>query len=121
VQGHAVLLQEALANLIDNAMHHGGPGVRITVRVTAQGFEVEDEGPGIAPEHQAHVFERFYRAAAPGVSGSGLGLAIVQEIARQHGARAVVHSPLTPGTPEGGRGRGSCVGLCWPTPGAAQV
>lgn len=107
VQGNAVLLQEAVANLIDNAMHHGGPGVRITVRVGSKGLEVEDDGPGIAPEHQAYVFERFYRAAAPGVAGSGLGLAIVQEIARQHGAQAQVHSPVR-------NGRGSVVRLIWP-------
>lgn len=107
VQGKAVLLQEAVANLIDNAMHHGGPGVRITVRVTAQGIEVEDDGPGIAQEHQNHVFERFYRAAAPGVTGSGLGLAIVQEIAHQHGALVQVHSPLS-------EGRGTLMRLFWP-------
>jgi two-component system sensor histidine kinase TctE len=107
VQGNAVLLQEALANLIDNAMHHGGPGSHITVRVTAQGFEVEDGGPGIATAHQPHVFERFYRAAAVGVSGSGLGLAIVQEIARQHGAQVRLQSPLRDG-------RGTCIGLTWP-------
>ncbi len=107
VRGNAVLLQEAVANLIDNAMHHGGPGVRITVRVDAQGIEVEDDGPGIAPEHQAHVFERFYRAAAPGVAGSGLGLAIVQEIARQHGAQVQVHSPVH-------KGRGTLIRLAWP-------
>ena len=107
VQGHAVLLQEALANLIDNAMHHGGSGVRITVRVNAQGIEVEDDGPGIAPEHQGHVFERFYRAAAPGVSGSGLGLAIVKEIARQHGAQLLLRSPVQDG-------KGTLIALIWP-------
>lgn len=107
VQGNAVLLQEAVANLIDNAMHHGEPGVRITVRVTAQGIEVEDDGPGIPPEHQAHVFERFYRAAAPGVSGSGLGLAIVQEIARQHAAQVLLRSPVRDG-------RGTSIALVWP-------
>ena len=107
VQGNVVLLQEALANLIDNAMHHGGPSVRITVRVTAHGIEVEDDGPGVAQEHQAHVFERFYRAAAPGVSGSGLGLAIVQEIARQHGAQVRLRSPVQ-------GGRGTLVTLYWP-------
>lgn len=106
VRGNAILLQEALANLIDNAMHHGGPGVHITVRVGPQGIEVEDNGPGIAPEHQAHVFERFYRAAAAGVTGSGLGLAIVQEIARQHGARAQVLSPVRDG-------HGTSVRLVW--------
>jgi two-component system, OmpR family, sensor histidine kinase TctE len=107
VRGNAVLLQEAVANLIDNAMCHGQPGVRITVKVDVWGLEVEDDGPGIAPEHQLHVFERFYRAAAPGVVGSGLGLAIVQEIARQHGAQAQVHSPVRDG-------RGSVVRLIWP-------
>ena len=106
VQGNAVLLQEALANLLDNALHHGGRGTHVTVRALAHGVEVQDDGPGIAPEHQAHVFERFYRAAAPGVSGSGLGLAIVQEIARQHGARVELHSPLD-------TGRGTRIGLVW--------
>jgi len=106
VRGNPVLLQEAVSNLIDNAMHHGGPGVRITVRVGAQGIEVEDDGPGIAPEHQAHVFERFYRACAPGVSGSGLGLAIVQEIARQHGAQVHLRSPVADG-------RGALFSLRW--------
>jgi two-component system, OmpR family, sensor histidine kinase TctE len=106
VHGNALLLQEALANLIDNAMHHGGRGVHITVRVGPQSLEVEDNGPGIAPEHQAHVFERFYRAAAAGVSGSGLGLAIVQEIARQHGAQVQVHSPVRDG-------RGTRIRLYW--------
>jgi len=107
VHGNALLLQEALANLIDNAMHHGGRGVHITVRVGPRSLEVEDNGPGIAPEHQGHVFERFYRAAAVGVSGSGLGLAIVQEIARQHGAQVQVHSPVRDG-------RGTRVRLYWP-------
>ena len=109
VRGNPVLLQEAVSNLIDNAMHHGGPGVRITVRVHDQGIEVEDEGPGIAPEHQAHVFERFYRASAPGVSGSGLGLAIVQEIARQHGAQVLLRSPVA-------NGRGTSITLRWVRP-----
>lgn len=107
VQGHAVLLREALGNLIDNAIHHSEPGVRITVRVLAHGIEVEDDGPGIAPEHQGHVFERFYRAAAPGVTGSGLGLAIVKEIARQHGAQLLLRSPVQDG-------KGTSIALIWP-------
>jgi two-component system sensor histidine kinase TctE len=106
VDGNAVLLQEALANLIDNALHHADPGVRITVRVGPGWLEVEDNGPGIPLQHQAHVFERFYRAAVSGVSGSGLGLAIVQEIARQHGARTELYSPLADG-------RGTRVRLQW--------
>ena len=94
VHGVDLLLHEALSNLIDNAIHHGPAGTQITVRVGLDWFEVEDDGPGIAPEHQAHVFERFYRAAPSGLSGSGLGLAIVKEIASQHGAMVSVNSPL---------------------------
>ncbi|PUE50725.1 histidine kinase [Limnohabitans sp. 2KL-1] len=106
VQGVDVLLHEALSNLIDNAIHHSAPGAHITVRVGPTWVEVQDDGPGIAAEHQAHVFERFYRAAPSGVSGSGLGLAIVQEIASQHGAVVSVRSPLRDGC-------GTTIRLCW--------
>jgi two-component system, OmpR family, sensor histidine kinase TctE len=97
VSGVALLLQEAVANLIENALHHGPEGTRITTRVGPGWVEVEDDGPGIAPEHQAHVWERFYRAAPSGVVGSGLGLAIVREIALQHGAQWGLQSPVTEG------------------------
>ena len=107
VQGVDLLLHEALSNLIDNAIHHGPVGTHITVRVGEFWLEVEDDGPGIAPEHQAHVFERFYRAAPSGVNGSGLGLAIVQEIANQHGAVMQVTSPVE-------QGRGTLIRMGWP-------
>ncbi len=106
VQGVDLLLQEALSNLIDNAMHHGPPGAHITVRVGNAWLEVQDDGPGIAPEHQGHVFERFYRAAPSCVSGSGLGLAIVKEIASQHGAVVSLRSPVH-------KGRGLAIRLSW--------
>lgn len=107
VQGVDLLLHEALSNLIDNAIHHGPVGTHITVRVGEFWLEVEDDGPGIAPEHQAHVFERFYRAAPSGVNGSGLGLAIVKEIANQHGAVLEVTSPVE-------KGRGALIRMSWP-------
>ena len=106
VQGVDVLLHAALSTLIDNAIHHSPVGTHITVRVGACWLEVEDDGPGIAPEHQAYVFERFYRAAPSGVTGSGLGLAIVKEIASQHGAQVAVRSPLADG-------RGTAIRLSW--------
>lgn len=106
VQGVDLLLHEAVSNLIDNAIHHGPVGTHITVRVGQRWLEVEDDGPGIAPEHQAHVFERFYRAAPPGVNGSGLGLAIVREIASQHGAELSLQSPVA-------HGRGMVIRLQW--------
>lgn len=106
VQGVDMLLHEALSNLIDNAIHHGQKGAHITVRVGAVWLEVEDDGPGIPPEHQAHVFERFYRAAPPGLTGSGLGLAIVKEIANQHAATLSVRSPVKDG-------RGTAIKISW--------
>lgn len=106
VLGVDLLLHEALSNLIDNAIHHGPPGTHITVRVGPSWMEVEDDGPGIAPEHQAHVFERFYRAAPAGLTGSGLGLAIVKEIASQHGAQVSVRSPVRGGC-------GTAIRLSW--------
>jgi two-component system, OmpR family, sensor histidine kinase TctE len=106
VLGVDVLLHEALSNLIDNAIQHSASGAHITVRVGQTWVEVEDDGPGIAPEHQAHVFERFYRAAPSGVTGSGLGLAIVAEIASQHGAVVQLSSPLRDGC-------GTAIRMCW--------
>ena len=107
VQGVTLLLQEALSNLIDNAIHHCPAGACITVRVGKTWLEVQDDGPGIAPAHQPHVFERFYRAAPSGVTGSGLGLAIVKEIASQHGAQVGVQTPLHDG-------RGTLIRIRWP-------
>ena len=98
VPGTAALLHDALGNLVDNALHHTPSGTRITVRVGPFWVEVEDHGPGIAAEHQAHVFERFYRAAPASVRGSGLGLAIAREIAQQQGATLTLRSPAAPAT-----------------------
>jgi len=101
VKGVKLMLHEAFANMLDNSLVHGGPGVKVTVRVGDGWVEVEDNGPGIAPEHQAHVFERFYSAPSSHgrSSSSGLGLAIVREIALQHHASIELYSPL-----ENGRG-----------------
>jgi two-component system, OmpR family, sensor histidine kinase TctE len=86
---NAMLLREALSNLIDNAVRYAGQGATVTLRARLQWqqvvLEVEDNGPGVSEAELPHLFERFYRASEkPG--GAGLGLAIVQEIARQHGA-----------------------------------
>lgn len=84
-------LERIVANLVDNAFEHGGSAV--TVRITSDGIEVGDDGPGIAPEHLPHLFERFYKADASrsGV-GTGLGLAIAQENARLLGGEIQVDS-----------------------------
>ena len=91
VKGDAMLLREALANLVHNAIEYCASGGRVTVRTgqrEGQSFaEVEDDGPGIAPQERERVLERFYRVPGTPGTGSGLGLAIVREIAGGHGAR----------------------------------
>jgi signal transduction histidine kinase len=54
--------------------------------------EVEDDGPGIAPEHTPHVFDRFYRAEGSVASGSGLGLAITRELVEMMGGTVLLES-----------------------------
>lgn len=89
LQGDPVLLQEMLANLLDNALKYAGPGALITVRVQALEDSllliVDDNGPGIAPHERAEALRRFHRLPGQAVPGSGLGLAIVEEIATRHG------------------------------------
>lgn len=90
-EGTALLLREALANLLDNAIRYAGSGSEVTVAVRPAGaqvwLEVDDNGPGIAPEQRDAVFNRFVRGTEQG-SGCGLGLAIVREIAERHGGSA---------------------------------
>jgi two-component system sensor histidine kinase MtrB len=81
-------LDAAVANLVGNALEHGGSPVRVAVEATADEVRVavSDHGPGIAPADLPRIFDRFYKAdpARPGGRGSGLGLAIARENARLH-------------------------------------
>ena len=87
-------LERIVANLVDNALEHGGSHVE--VRLGEGVVEVVDDGPGISPEHLPHVFERFYKAdESRSGGGTGLGLAIAQENARLLGGAIEVES--TPG------------------------
>jgi two-component system sensor histidine kinase TctE len=94
VAGDALLLREALANLVHNALEYSAAGGRVTVRTGLRNespyLEVEDDGPGIAPAEREQVLERFYRVAGTAGTGSGLGLAIVREIAAAHRARIAI-------------------------------
>ncbi|MGH2921077.1 MAG: sensor histidine kinase, partial [Gaiellaceae bacterium] len=71
--------------LVENAIRHTPPGTRVRIHTSRHNglavLAVEDDGPGIAPDHASHVFERFYRADGALASGSGLGLAIARELA----------------------------------------
>jgi len=84
-------LEQALGNLVDNALAHGGAPVTIWASVAAGMIElhVADSGPGFEPEFIPHAFDRFSQAApGDGGSGAGLGLAIVRAVAVAHGGSA---------------------------------
>jgi signal transduction histidine kinase len=84
-------LEQALGNLVENALRHGGGDVTLSARESAGGVELRvlDEGRGLPDELLPVAFERFTRAdEARGDGGAGLGLSIVEAIARSHGGSA---------------------------------
>jgi two-component system sensor histidine kinase MprB len=86
--GHPQQLERAISNLVDNAVKYSPAGTAIDLVATTGSVVVRDRGPGIAPEDQPHVFDRFYRSTtARSEPGSGLGLAIVQQIVDRHHGR----------------------------------
>lgn len=102
---NAPLLEQALVNLIDNAVKYSDPGKMVTVEARREGGEVviavKDQGVGIAREHRDRLFERFYRvdpSRSRKVGGTGLGLAIVKHIVQAHGGRVSVQSALGQGS-----------------------
>ena len=88
VLGHAMLLRELVANLIENALRHTPIGATVTAKLSGDArdmvFSVEDNGPGIPAAERERVFERFYRLVGTEGEGTGLGLAIVREIVLSH-------------------------------------
>jgi signal transduction histidine kinase len=128
VRGDRLLLTLMMTNLIDNALKYtAGIGNRVLVEGSTAGrgekgwgrVWIEDNGPGIAEEHQIHLFERFYRVDAgrsplqreeedthdKTASGSGLGLAIVQWVAQAHRGKIRLRSAV---------GHGSCFEIWLP-------
>ena len=96
-------LWEMLYNLIDNSIRYNRRGGRVEIRTDpeAHAVTVRDTGIGIPEEHQARVFERFYRvdkSHSRATGGTGLGLSIVKHIAEQHRARITLKSTLNVGT-----------------------
>ena len=98
-------LEQVLTNLVENAIKYVPEGGKIQVVWDKRGREAQlhviDNGPGISPEHQARIFERFYRvdsARGRDQGGTGLGLAIVKHIVQRHGGRVRVQSANPHGT-----------------------
>jgi two-component system OmpR family sensor kinase len=93
-------LEQALTNLVDNALRHGASPVELSAKERAGSIElhVTDEGSGFPPAFIAHAFERFTQAdAGHGNEGTGLGLAIARMIAEGHGGSAHVANRATGG------------------------
>ncbi|MDD4079807.1 MAG: ATP-binding protein [Eubacteriales bacterium] len=114
VRGDRTLLGELCSNLIDNAIKYNQPGGSVRVRVEVKDRQavltVADTGIGIEPEHQPHIFERFYRtdkSRSKATGGTGLGLSIVKHAAEYHGARISLDSAP---------GRGTTISVAFPEP-----
>jgi len=96
VTGSAAAIEDALRNLVENALAHTAPGTEVIVEVGRGGaLSVLDSGPGIPVDDRPRIFDRFWRGRSARTHGAGLGLAIVMEIVRAHGATIVVgdHAP----------------------------
>jgi len=91
LEAHREGIQLMLNNLIDNALRYTQRGGRVDVTAYAEAGQVvlgvADNGPGIAAEHRARIFDRFYRPEGNEATGCGLGLSIVSNIAQHHHAR----------------------------------
>ena len=99
------LLEQAVVNLLDNAIKYSDTGDRVNIVVVQNDqdiiIRVADRGCGIAAEHLPRLFERFYRvdkARSRKLGGTGLGLAIVKHIAQAHGGHVAVTSTIGAGS-----------------------
>lgn len=111
VSGDETALDRALANLIQNAIDHGGRRGTIMIRIARAGWiEVCDEGDGIPRDEREQIFEPFYRLRQGG-RGAGLGLDLVQKIMRLHGGHIEVVTGPT---------KGACLRMVFPLPGPAE-
>ena len=105
INGVPQLLQSIIYNLCDNAMKYNRECGSVVITVKNQAdfaiLSVADTGIGIPQEHQARIFERFYRvdkSRSKELGGTGLGLSIVKHAARLHGAEIDLHSVPGKGT-----------------------
>ncbi|MFP4242584.1 MAG: ATP-binding protein [Chitinispirillaceae bacterium] len=102
---NAPMIEQAVVNLIDNAVKYSEERKEITVKASVQGskaiIDVKDQGIGIPSDHQERIFERFYRidkARSRKFGGTGLGLSIVKNIVAAHDGRVTVRSETGKGS-----------------------
>jgi signal transduction histidine kinase len=99
ILGNAAAIEDALRNLVENALAHTAPETEVIVEVGRDGaLSVLDSGPGISVEDRPRIFDRFWRGKSARTDGAGLGLAIVMEIVRAHGASITVSDRAPHGT-----------------------
>lgn len=104
LRANPIRLRQVLDNVIGNAIKYSHAHGEINISLHAEGnqviLQVTDQGPGIPPEDQPHIFDKFYRATNinPDVAGSGLGLAIVKNIVENHHGRIWVESTVGKGS-----------------------
>jgi two-component system sensor histidine kinase KdpD len=117
VRADAVLVEQTLGNIVNNAVAHTPAGTRVAIDAEVDGrrvnLRVTDDGPGIPADVLPHVFEKFIRGARPGPAGAdggqgtGLGLAIAKGIMEAHGGSIAAESPVA-------NGRGTRIVLAFP-------
>lgn len=104
IMGNPIRLRQLINNLLQNAIlytpQHGSFTIKLWVENNVVSFSISDNGVGISPHEQVHIFDKFYRGSNVLELGtrSGLGLAIAQNIVNQHGGRIWVESNLNNGT-----------------------
>jgi two-component system sensor histidine kinase KdpD len=110
---HGVLIEQALVNLLDNAIRFSPPGGRISIAAQVDGDRLEidlcDEGPGVPEEEREKIFDMFYtvrQGDRGNLQGSGLGLAICRGMVAAHGGSVTAHG--------GKNGRGTCMRIVLP-------
>ena len=105
IPGDPEAIEQALGNLLENAIKYSGGGEAVEIEFLLEGnhvqIDITDRGPGIAAEHLDRIFERFYRvdaARSRALGGTGLGLAIVKHITKAHGGSVSVQSTVGQGS-----------------------
>jgi signal transduction histidine kinase len=85
VKGNRYAIEDAIRNLVENAVAHAPPSTEVVITVDSAGsVSVADHGAGVSPEDRDRIFDRFWRGLGASGSGAGLGLAIVREIMKAH-------------------------------------